>query len=212
MTQAAPHPTPARSDRGARTRLRILDAAGHCFASAGFSKTTVEEVAAQAGVSKGIVYHHFRGKEGVLEALIERIAADWQEVSGLERWAPRSKNLEEALGGMIRGSLDYARSNPLVRGLFQADPIVVMGLGSSEGVRRLSEESRKRMVAAIEGAVASGELRSDLDAERMASVVRMLNMALIEHLLDPNWIDVSDERFVDTCLEVLFRGIKADPR
>lgn len=220
MSQASP-PSPGagstssdrasspRSDRAERTRRRILDAAGQCFAASGFSKTTVEEIAAQAGVSKGIVYHHFRGKEGLLESLVEHVASEWIAVSGLESWRARSANLEEALAGMVRGSLAFARDNPMVRALFVLDPLVTMGIGSNERLHALVEESRGRMQRALQEGVDSGQLRGDLDVVRMANVVRMLNMAMVGHLMDPEWIDVSDEGFVETCLEVLFRGISS---
>jgi AcrR family transcriptional regulator len=72
----------ARTERAERTRRRILDAACHCFAASGYAKTTVEEIALQAGVSKGLVYHHFRGKEQILEAVLERTLADWDAATG----------------------------------------------------------------------------------------------------------------------------------
>ena len=213
MTETLPpttEPRPApRPDRAERTRQKILDAAGHCFAAAGYSKTTVEEIAARAGVSKGIVYHHFSGKEGLLERAIEQLVADWIEVSGLEVWVRRTDSLEDAIAGMLRGSLEYARSHPFVKALFQFDPVVLRAFGTSEGIKRLSTEARARMVAAMQAGIARGELRSDLDAERLTDLLRMLDMALIDHLLAPDWIDVSDDRFIDTCVDVLFRGMGA---
>jgi TetR/AcrR family acrAB operon transcriptional repressor len=207
MSEPAPQTQPARSERAQRTRQRILDAAGACFAGAGFSKTTVEEIAAAAGVSKGIVYHHFRGKEDVLESLLERTLEEWALASALDDRMAGGDSVQQAIAGMMRSSLEYARTNPLVRALFQLDPLVVMGLGSSSAVRRSIEEGRQRMVEAVRRGVALGELRDDLDPERTADVVRMMSMALLEHLLNPEWIDASDERLVDTSLEVLFHGI-----
>ena len=55
----------------------------------------------------------------------------------------------------------------------------------------------------------AGDLRSDLDPARVADVARMLIMAMIDHMVNPEWLDASDERFVETCLEVLFRGVAA---
>ena len=201
--------TPARPDRAERTRQKILEAAGHCFAASGYSKTTVEEIAARAGVSKGIVYHHFAGKEGLLERAIEQLVADWIEVSGLEVWIRRTDSLEGAIAGMLRDSLEYARTHPFVKALFQLDPVVLRAFGTSEGIKRLSTEARARMVATMQAGIARGELRADLDAERLTDMVRMLDMALIDHLLAPDWIDVSDDRFIDTCVDVLFRGMGA---
>ena len=212
----AEHPSPQasappRSERAARTRQRILDAAGQRFADRGFAKTTVEEIAAEAGVSKGIVYHHFGGKEALLESLIERLTSEWIEVSGLGSWLARTGDLERALAGMLRGSLEYARGNPLVRGLLQLDPTVMRGLERGR-LRKMVAEERARMVDELSQGVARGDLRNDLDVEKMADVIRMLDMALIGHLLDPDWLDSSDEGFVETCIEVLFHGIAGGGR
>lgn len=207
MSQVAPQPLPARIDRAERTRQRILDAAGSCFAATGFSKTTVEEIAARAGVSKGIVYHHFDGKDGLLERVVERLCADWVEVSGLHTWIARTDSLEDAISGMLRASLAYARTHPLVKGLFTLDPLVTRALGSSESVRRVTEASRRHMVDEIRAGIERGELRSSLDPDRVTDVIRLIDMALIDHLLSRDWIDVSDDGFVDACLDILFNGI-----
>jgi AcrR family transcriptional regulator len=199
---------PAAS-RVERTRRRILHAAGLCFAAQGFSKTTVPEIAAAAGVSKGLVYHHFRAKELILEALLERTLADWSRVSGIREHVARTGSVLTGLERALRGSLDYARSNPLVRALFQLDPLVVQGLGSSAAVQRSVADGRAQLVEAMRAGIASGELRSDLEPERAADLLRMLMIAFVDHLLDPRWIDASDEGLVSTSLDVLRRGLRA---
>jgi AcrR family transcriptional regulator len=202
---------PATS-RVERTRRRILRAAGLCFAAQGFSKTTVPEIAAAAGVSKGLVYHHFRAKELILEALLERTLADWSRVSGIREHVARTGSVLAGLERALRGSLDYARSNPLVRALFQLDPLVVQGLGSSAAVQRSVADGRAQLVEAMRAGIAAGELRADLDPERAADLLRMLMIAFVDHLLDPRWIDASDEVLVSTSLDVLCRGLRAEAR
>jgi AcrR family transcriptional regulator len=209
MTQASPQAVPARSDRAERTRQRILDAAAQCFAANGFSRTTVEQIAAGAGVSKALVYHHFRAKEAMFEELLERTLTEWARVGSIDEHLGPDTSVIDALAGMLRASLAYARSNPLVRSLYQFDPLVVSFLGSSTAVRKHSEEGRARLVDAIQRGVAAGELRADLEPPRVADVARMFVMAMTDHMLNPEWIDGSDERFVETCLEVLFRGVAA---
>jgi len=212
VSEASPQALSARSDRAGRTRQRILDAAAQCFAARGFSKTTVEEIAASAGVSKALVYHHFRGKEAMFEELLERTLSDWARVGEIDEHLPADGSIPAAIAGMVRASLAYARDNPLVRSFYQFDPLVVSFVGSSAVVRRHTEEGRARMVRAIERGIARGELRADLEPVRVADVARMLIMALIDHLLNPQWLDASDERFAETCLEVLFHGIAAGER
>jgi AcrR family transcriptional regulator len=210
MSQASPQALPNRSDRAERTRQRILDAAARCFAAHGFSRTTVEAIAAQAGVSKALVYHHFRAKEAIFEELLERTLSEWARVGRVEEHLASGGSVADALAAMVRASLAYARSNPLVRSLYQFDPLVVSFVGSSAAVRRHVNEGRARLVEAIERGIAAGDLRRDLDPARVADVARMLIMAMIDHLLNPEWLDASDDRFVDTCLAVLFHGIAAE--
>jgi AcrR family transcriptional regulator len=210
MSSPSPLSTPARLDRAERTRSRVLDAAAHAFASAGFSRTTVEQIASTAGVSKAIVYHHFGSKEAVLEALLERTLADWARVSILDDYLAAGSGVLDAFERSLRATLDFARKSPLLRSLFQLDPAVLLGLGASAAVQRSVGEVRERMVAAVRAGLASGELRAELDADRVADLLRLVTIALCDHLLNARWIDASDERFVATCVDVLQRGLRAE--
>ncbi len=60
-----------RSARKAETRARLLDSAARVYARAGFNGATLDEVAAEAGFTKGAVYAHFGSKENLLLALLE---------------------------------------------------------------------------------------------------------------------------------------------
>lgn len=57
------------------TRARIREAALHLFPEHGFSGTTLREVAREAGVSAGLVVHHFGSKEGLREACDQHVVA-----------------------------------------------------------------------------------------------------------------------------------------
>ncbi|MEE9280220.1 MAG: helix-turn-helix domain-containing protein [Myxococcota bacterium] len=74
-------PSESSSPPARRSRRRILEAAGRCLAAQGFGKTTVEQIASTAGVSKVLVYHHFRGKQEILEAVLEDTLADWERLT-----------------------------------------------------------------------------------------------------------------------------------
>jgi AcrR family transcriptional regulator len=211
VSTAAPQPPPARSERAERTRQRILDAAGHCFAASGYAKTTVEQIALQAGFSKALVYNHFRGKEQILEAVLERTLAAWDEATRATGW-PEGESVLQGIADMHRAGLQYARDNPLVRALFRLDPLVLLDMRRSAAIRRSLEEFRAQLVTAIRAGVDSGELREDLDVERAAEVVRILHLAFIDHLLNPEWIDASDQRLIEASLEVLFRGLAREKR
>src|SRR3954464_13306320 len=57
----------------ARTRAAIVDAGLTCFDRHGIAGSTLDDIAAEAGVTKGAVYHHFRGKREILHEIRERV-------------------------------------------------------------------------------------------------------------------------------------------
>jgi AcrR family transcriptional regulator len=70
------------------TREKILDAALEAFATGGYAQTTMDEIATRAGVAKGTLYWHFKGKEQILFAGIDR------ENSRIEESASRILRLD----------------------------------------------------------------------------------------------------------------------
>ncbi len=57
-------------------RARILDAAERCFVRAGFHRTTMQDVAAEAGMSPGNLYRYFASKDAMVAGLAERDRAE----------------------------------------------------------------------------------------------------------------------------------------
>lgn len=83
-------------------RHRILDAAGICFARAGFHQTTMQDVAAEAGMSPGNIYRYFASKDALIAGLTERDRAMiLQDFSSIANDA----NLIDALAGLARKHL-----------------------------------------------------------------------------------------------------------
>ena len=64
-----------RAEPQQRTHEHLLDAGRQVFLRRGFLAATVEEIAADAGYTRGAVYKHFGGKEGLWLAIIEADAA-----------------------------------------------------------------------------------------------------------------------------------------
>jgi TetR/AcrR family transcriptional repressor of uid operon len=69
-------------------RARILDAAEHCFVRSGFHRTTMQDVAAEAGMSQGNLYRYFPSKDAIVAGLAERdrarVTADFAEIVGAD--------------------------------------------------------------------------------------------------------------------------------
>lgn len=52
-----------------QTIQKILDTSFHLFSQKGYDKTTIQDIVNELGMSKGAIYHHFKSKEEILEAL-----------------------------------------------------------------------------------------------------------------------------------------------
>jgi TetR/AcrR family fatty acid metabolism transcriptional regulator len=61
--------TMTREERGAEKRRQILDAAVRVFARRGFHTSRVSDIADEAGVAYGLVYHYFQSKDEILDTL-----------------------------------------------------------------------------------------------------------------------------------------------
>jgi AcrR family transcriptional regulator len=61
---------------GHERRKQLIDVGRALFAEKGFEATSIEEIAARAGVSKPVVYEHFGGKEGLYAVVVDREMSD----------------------------------------------------------------------------------------------------------------------------------------
>jgi len=72
-TEVNAQPRNQRVVQGEETRAALLTAARELFGGAGYAATSLDEVAARAGVTKGALYHHFRGKADLFLAVYEQV-------------------------------------------------------------------------------------------------------------------------------------------
>jgi AcrR family transcriptional regulator len=110
---------PSRKERAAATRRRILDSALAAFGERGYSSTTMDAVAADAGVAVQTVYFTFRTKGELLEAVYEHaVLGPGQTPPHLMPWWPRpgdGRDIIEAVTRLVGGTLELlSRAAPLV--------------------------------------------------------------------------------------------------
>lgn len=91
-----------QAERRAATIEAILAAARCLFGTQGFAATTMDEIAGAAGIAKGAVYHHFKTKEAVFEAVFDQVSRDLViEIDG----AARAE--KDVLAAMVAGTQHY---------------------------------------------------------------------------------------------------------
>lgn len=63
----------SRTEMIAETTTKLIAAARRSFAQVGYAVTSMDELCAEVGLTRGALYHHFGGKEGLLEAVVKQI-------------------------------------------------------------------------------------------------------------------------------------------
>lgn len=160
---------PGSGSQESAARRRILAAAIQVFGTHGFAKSTIQEIAAAAHVSKPLFYRQFRDKHDVFEAVIERVFADWHEAM-TERVARTEETTVAALRALFVESLEYAQARPLLNRLLTRDSQLL--LSTQSGVwDRACRALRDLMEQILRRGVAAGEVRTDVPIEPMADLL-----------------------------------------
>ncbi len=204
---AASAPEPAPTPAVAARRRRVLEAAARCFAKDGFARTRIEEVAAEARVSRALVYHHFGSKEELARQVQEHMLEEWS--AAVDQAIAGAPSAGDALAAWLRVNLADLRRRPLLHAIL-ADAAILASFEDS--ARRSMQVWREKLVALLREGVARGELRPDLDVESTAEVLRAMQVGMMQHLLsDEPYIDVSGERHLEAATRLLVAGLRRAP-
>ena len=153
------------------TRRQILDASLRLFSEHGFARTTVRDIARNAGITDAAIYYHFASKQDLLEALFEEkgIVPALQELEqAAGELAPRDALLSIGRQAMslMESSRDFLRL------------VFMEALGSEPGAvaqyRSLMERWEKGLSRLLRVYMQRGQLRqvdADLAARQMVTVV-----------------------------------------
>jgi TetR/AcrR family transcriptional repressor of nem operon len=155
------------------TRNQILRSAFRAVYEQGMSATSLDEVLARAGVTKGALYHHFDGKKGlgcalVADVLAPLIAAEW--IEPLRATTDPIAVLQEMLGRQAAAPReDTVRFGCPLNNLAQEVSTL------DEDLRARVQEVFAQWVGALRDALARGQgagtVRADADPERVARFV-----------------------------------------
>ncbi|MET9928335.1 MULTISPECIES: TetR/AcrR family transcriptional regulator [unclassified Streptomyces] len=165
----APHKAPDSNRRSDRSRRAIYDAALALVGESGYRRTTIEGIAARAGVGKQTIYRWWPSKAAVLmEAFLDLAARAAEEASpqaGVAEYGiPDTGDLAADLKVVLRATVDEL-NDPLMEAptrALTAEGIVDAKLGA-EFVEKLLDPQLALYVTRLEAAKEAGQLRPDAD-------------------------------------------------
>src|ERR671911_2581354 len=108
MTSAtAERGRPTQAERSARTRSALLEAAARGLSRHGYGNLVLEQVAREAGYTRGALYHQFKDKEELTLAVVDWIDETWWREGGTP--AEQQPDPIAALLALARGHAIYCR-------------------------------------------------------------------------------------------------------
>ena len=172
--------TKRRAEMVQETRAKLIGAARKAFAAKGYAAASMDDLTAEAGLTRGALYHNFGDKKGLLQAVIDQIDAEM-----LTRMHAVADRAESRWQGLLDESIAYLEMavEPEIQRIMLLDGPAVLGDPSqwpnqTACLRRTTEE--------VQALVDEGVL-APVDAEAAA---RLLNGAALNAAL---WIAAADD-------------------
>ncbi|MCP2263954.1 TetR/AcrR family transcriptional regulator [Promicromonospora thailandica] len=202
MTTDAP---PGRRPRGrpGHDREAVLRTAIELFNRRGFDATSVSDLAAELGVTKSAVYHHFVSKEALLAAALD------EALEGLSAAVEAAAVASDGQRSIVRLRTAVEAAVRILATHLPAVTLLLRVRGNSDVERSAMERRRHiddRLSALVRQAAAEGDLRADVEPD----VISRLVFGMVNSLTD--WYrpggPLDDAALAATVSGVLFDGLK----
>ena len=195
-------------------RAHILEAATRVFASRGYHGARVSDIAREAGIAYGLVYHYFRNKEEILDTIFA------------ERWGQFLEVVDGIAGGPQPASEKLRQLAALILFAYRrrSDWVKVL-VFEIQRTSRFSEPEQIEAVGRLFRGVAriirsgqeAGELRNDLDANLVClafigALETMITSQVMRVMRLPDQTQDDDDRTVRTVVELFLGGLSARVR
>jgi TetR/AcrR family fatty acid metabolism transcriptional regulator len=188
-------------------RRLILDAAVRVFASKGYHASRVGDIAEEAGVAHGLLYHYFRSKEELLETISRET---WRDVLDAVRSVEESdESARDRLGGIAKILLRSWRRDPnLVR-------VLVREVTRSSHLQTRIDEIEAAFTG-LERIIARGQQQGEFRADVDARMVSYVFYGAVEEILT-GWVlgqledgEAAVARAEETVVAVVCGGLVGD--
>lgn len=182
------------------TRATLLATARRTFSAHGYASTSMDDLTAQAGLTRGALYHHFGDKKGLLAAVVAQLDAETDQ-----RLQAISDGADDAWEGFLQRCRAYLEMalEPEIQRIVLRDARAVLGGASPESQRHCVHSMQRLIEQLITQSVVA-----PVDAQALASLIYG---SLAEAAF---WIAEGEDgdarlRQATAALDVLLRGLKS---
>ncbi|MFK3791984.1 MULTISPECIES: TetR/AcrR family transcriptional regulator [Pseudomonas] len=183
------------------TRAKLIASARLAFARLGYAKTSMDDLTAEAGLTRGALYHHFGDKQGLLAAVVEQIDSEMD--ARLDRVSDQAGDPWEGFTRRCRAYLEMAQE-PEIRRIVLQDARAVLGERLPDQEHCIDSLGRRLQALAEAGIISPAPSQA---------LARLVNGSLVDTAL---WIaaDAAPGQRLEQALlglELLLRGLRAKP-
>jgi len=179
------------AEAGSSTEERILRAAYACFERFGVAKTTIEDIAQGAGVSRPTVYKYFGGKEAILDEISQR---ETHKVNAEVRaHLVRLPNFADFLTETLLLVVRFASRNPYIRRMTESHEFQIQSMQRSSTMYQLQQEWWSGL---LRHAAETKELAPDLEMDEVISWLSHTQSLLLIYIENPEIDDPALRRMI----------------
>lgn len=166
------------------TRHALLDAAERVFQAKGVSATSLNDIALEAGTTRGAIYWHFKDKADLYNAMMERVGLPLENAMTN---APRGEDPLSALRTAILNALDRTVHDPRTRRVFEVATHKVEYVDSLCAVRQRHLQVRAEFVGGIKQALLAATRQRGMRLPVPAELAAYGLFSLVDGLIQ-NWL------------------------
>ncbi len=186
------------------TYTAILDTARRLFVKQGYTATSMRQLAAEAGIGKATIYHHFPDKEALVLALLQRDIASTEQTLQLVR---EESDPTERIRVAAKASMDFLTESASIIQIVRRE--VPSGRDQMQaGFNLFFVEFMDLLAEGIQRGIAQGIFRS-VDARESARVLMTMLQGNFAMAYLGGVRPVSSQQAVDSLLDIFFHGIDA---
>jgi TetR/AcrR family acrAB operon transcriptional repressor len=197
-------------EEAAATRRQVMEAALRMFSQNGYAATTLDDIAREAGVTRGAIYWHFSNKADLYNTLVAEVFARVNPT--MEQAMQDGGSVLEGLRRLFVGTLAYLEEDEVFRLVNEMILFKTAVTPEMEPGMQKKMHATRAMVDTIAGMVQSGiqagEIRADVNARDAAlSLLGYQNGLAALWLLDPALFSIKDR--AEALADIFIAGIAA---
>jgi AcrR family transcriptional regulator len=184
-------------------REHLVRLAAELFAEKGFQATTVRNIAEEAGILSGSLYHHFDSKESIVD---EILSGFFQEIMAAYRGVlDEGKGPRETIAGLVRIAFGTLEPHRAAITVMQNDWNYLRGMPRFAYLTEAEDEVEKMWVSTIKAGQERDLFRSDIDAKLTYRMIRDTIWVAVRWYRPGGRLDTAG--IAEHYLKVMFDGI-----